>query len=965
MPASPDEWTVDHPYVISLLAGMAAWRAEADLAGPDGRTTLLMDYFEARAREDGVLPGYRGKLSEMAIEEPTGLSRYLLRQGTRARAALDRWSPFFILGDDRPDYASMPEEERPVNVRVRDYIVEKVATLGSFPSAPAGWAISLFGVAEESGIPLRQADPQLAGHEPAAPRGEGQDGAARAVHVSAAPLVSPERLAELLEVARSFDFEGGKVPENPRRRGAPDWDRIAQLTGKAGPNGKEFAPYFVEVMDIVNRPRDELPGVSAMSDTFASLMVWGLDQIESDQKARGLVSWANGVANHKSALERFVDRLGLTTEDEVEEHFGDEFDALVLKASDGLSSGSAGNFGRSMTLWREHRVMRFGMPELSPHFGVALKELTEHRGWTMAALARQVGCPAATISGWMDETRGVSKAHIPWIRKIEKALRAPSGTMLGKVVHGRTRKDWVGGATEHWLDLDAKVRALLPYEAAFWREEALGTAVEKVEPLLGTATAFGELCKLSQLETNRLEPLRASDALNAQLDHYEWYKTTKMPYPLLRASRWSTEHASRNGMQHIRSCMRFACSSAGGGVWSGLGLPAELQTIAWCAVAPIALAFPGQRARRYEDMEWKGDRRGLFYTDNETGYIDQLLSLTNPDVGYLVQMPELAETLVPLGQTLPRQFDDLLESHSSQGDRPLLTEQDVADARRDWKGWLDGVHKRYLQAREHVGDVAQISRNPYESIAGLILAPEPIAEYMTLLYRSERHWACPRTAKQAWCLDVRDAAMNRLAPMTAVRPSNLAELGYDPKQTGEIRKVDGVWSIEIHYKKFKNWPNVRLFGTKTAPKNFKMILEDDCDLYSVLDTWFFEALPSLGEVPGAAFVSRGGVRMNAVTYATALKEFARHHVAWNPVLETGFPGVTALNPYQIRHLRASDTLKTSKRANRVEEASFALQTSENMIINHYGFLVPEEAILDAYATFTDGARKAWERMRIG
>ena len=74
--------------------------------------------------------------------------------------------------------------------------------------------------------------------------------------------------------------------------------------------------------------------------------------------------------------------------------------------------------------------------------------------------------------------------------------------------------------------------------------------------------------------------------------------------------------------------------------------------------------------------------------------------------------------------------------------------------------------------------------------------------------------------------------------------------------------------------------------------------------------------------------------------------------------------MTALNPYQIRHLRASDTLKTSKRANRVEEASFALQTSENMIINHYGFLVPEEAILDAYATFTDGARKAWERLRI-
>ena len=36
-----------------------------------------------------------------------------------------------------------------------------------------------------------------------------------------------------------------------------------------------------------------------------------------------------------------------------------------------------------------------------------------------------------------------------------------------------------------------------------------------------------------------------------------------------------------------------------------------------------------------------------------------------------------------------------------------------------------------------------------------------------------------------------------------------------------------------------------------------------------------------------------------------------------------------------------------------------------MIINHYGFLVPEEAILDAYATFSEGARRAWDRIRIG
>ncbi len=71
-----------------------------------------------------------------------------------------------------------------------------------------------------------------------------------------------------------------------------------------------------------------------------------------------------------------------------------------------------------------------------------------------------------------------------------------------------------------------------------------------------------------------------------------------------------------------------------------------------------------------------------------------------------------------------------------------------------------------------------------------------------------------------------------------------------------------------------------------------------------------------------------------------------------------------MNPYQVRHLRASDTLQCSTAANRVEEAAFAIQTSERMIINHYGFIVPERAILSGYDTFSEGARKAWARLQM-
>jgi hypothetical protein len=248
-------------------------------------------------------------------------------------------------------------------------------------------------------------------------------------------------------------------------------------------------------------------------------------------------------------------------------------------------------------------------------------------------------------------------------------------------------------------------------------------------------------------------------------------------------------------------------------------------------------------------------------------------------------------------------------------------------------------------------------------MAGLILAAEPMAEYMTLLYESERHWSCPRTAPALWRNDVRNAAMNRLAPLTGFRPRNLCDLTFTGDHRGKIRKLDGVWEIEVPYTEFKNWMNCRLFGTKTAPKNFKMQLRDECGLYEVLDTWFYEALPAFGIEGDAAFVSRSGSKMSCVNYGRMLKGFAREFIAFNPVTGTGYPGVSSLNPYQIRHLRASDTLKCSRRANTVEEAAFAIQTSEKMIINHYGFLVPEEAILDGYETFSEAARKAWSRVQ--
>lgn len=652
---------------------------------------------------------------------------------------------------------------------------------------------------------------------------------------------------------------------------------------------------------------------------------------------------------------------------QIDELFGEKFAEHVRTGAAGLSAGSEGNFKRFMNKWRELRVQRFELPELAEHFGPALKALREARGFTVPALAREADVPISTLRGWESETVGVSDAHVAAVARVEEKLRAPCGTLLVKATRVSSRVDRIEGATEAYVELSSRVRDLLPHAAAFWKEEQLEDAVAKVQPLLRAGTEFGDLIQLTRAEENRLAPFVPTDMLDMQLDAFCTYKTVPMSYPLLRTTRWISDNTRDKGMERLRKFFRFATTPQGDTAWSGLGLPSGLQTMAWLAVPPATLAYPGQRAKRFQDMDWKGEARGTFYTEEETGFLEAMISITNPATGWLVQHPELAQTLVPLTQTLPPQFDDLLQLHSASGPSPLFSEADVASARRDWPAHVDRCHKHYVQARSRVMEISEVSRNPYESVAGLMLADEPMAEYLALLYAAERRWSCPRTAKRLWCTDVRDAALNRLAPITGFRPFNLTTaFTFTGDERGQIRKLDGVWDIEVPYKLFKNWKNCRLFGTRTSPKNYRLQLRDECGLYDVLDTWFFEALPELRAEGDArpAFVNRYGNPMTVSNYGDMMQAFGPRHIAWNPVLETGFPGVTSINPYQVRHLRASDTLKSSTAANRVEEAAFAIQTSERMIVNHYGFLIPEQAILSGYDTFSEQARKAWSRLRI-
>lgn len=959
----PLSWTTDDPHAGAILLAIAEERTRAT-----GSVLQTLDYLLSRARADGMVVGVNGSPSYRAISAASGVGTGQFNTGRPARLALDRWLPFF----DVASSGGMRGERSPsrdLKERLTAYCDMLVETGAPMPAMPNGSQVSVMAVAEAIG----------ASYEALTRSSEAKSILRDAVVARGVPLAPvPERrrriaeitarIGELMAVVRSFDVPGGKVPESPHHVGVPDYERIAELTGKPGWSLRSNARYRKLVMEVVARRGTMPPGVMGRDDTFAALRTWGLEVVEREQKGKRSASWAAVVSNHRSALDRFVAALGLTGEDEAADAFSGGFEANLAKASLGVgTTASTANFVRLVKRWRELHLQRqagLGLPE---RFGPALKQVLQLRGLSGSALAREVGCDHHVICDWCREKLGVTTSRVPLVGRIEAVLKLPAGTLLDKVGDLRVNYSVIEGASAEYLALDHKVRRLLPHGAAFWEKEQLEVAVGKVRPLLGAGTAHADLLRLSKEAGNLLSPFRPAPQLASQIDGFVHYKEVAVPYPLLRSSKaqWMSPASVDMGRRQISNFFRFGSTPRAEHSFSGLGVDPALATMAWFAVPSMVLAYAGRQATRFADMDWKGERRGVFYTEGEVDFLNLAVSLTNPVTGWLAQHPGLAETLKPIADTIPGRFQDLLQLYVRDGSKPVLSDGDVAAARSDWVGFCERSHRHFVQARERVGVVSRVSRSPYDSIAGLVHADEPIPEYLALLYAAERKWASEATHPSYYRIDVRDAAMGRLAPITGFRPKNLTGLVYTGDERGEIRKVDGVWGIEVCYRKFKNWKSCRLFSTKTAPKNFKMQLRDECGLYTVLDTWFLHARNYMVSEEGrnAAFVAKRGNPMTTDDYTEALKAFGMQHVAWNPVLETGFPGVTSINPYQVRHLRASDTLKRSKAVNRVEEAAFAIQTSEQMVVNHYGFLVPEQAILDGYDTFSEGALKAWKRLQ--
>lgn len=954
----PLVWSASDPYVQALRAEIVQFLGAA--GGLNQKRVL--NAFLADCDGEGTLDSYGGRPAHKAFCKRHGLTMRIMHKAEPARALFHRFAPRFRLALTETRASSRNGYRPNVNfpslvtdhiaIWKRDGVVLPMNRQGDLCVRGASRLLGVdyyrFKYAEEAiqllkdAIAVGDLDLEEA-FQPVMARDE---------------LLA--RVAELGAVLDGIDVPGGKMPESPYYRGRVDWDHLHGLTGRAEPSVRHYKPLVRRARDIADRRGMLVPGLAIHDATVAAFMDWGLEQIAADNA--GKASSVAIVANHKAALNRYAKALDLGSEDEAAALFApDSFEGNLAAALAGFGNpASAANFARMVRRWEALHAVRVGAAELPDELNAALECLLLRKGLTPTALARSIGVKPVVIQRLCAGEKGVTMADIGVIRLCEPALGQAAGVLLSKAagVHGNLLR--MAGASEAYRALEPRVRKLLPPDAALWPEQRLRAGVEQVLPLVRNGTQFAQRCSQGQLAEQRVPPFEPSPRLKAQLADYLQYKCAPIAFPLSRpvGGRWKVKTSADLRMKQIEGVIRFVAAPSGRGPASGLGVSAGYGTAAWFAHAPFGLAAMARRAKRFG-----GEGDPPVYTTSERETLAHLASMTNPQTGWLVQQPQLAAELRPLDVRLAPEHSDMLSMFGTRPGSLLLGPDDVAAAQRDWPAFVARNHQALLQAAAYVDDVLEVSRNPIEPIRGFVEADEPMAELMALILRAERGWASERTNPVRYKLDVRDAAMMRLAALTALRPTNLSTLLHTGDERGEIRKLDGVWTIRISYRKFKNYRSARLFGTSTARRDYELEVRDEAGMYDLLDLYFHDVLPGLRVEAGqdAAFVTRGGEPMGPKQWYDVVRKFGARHLGYNPVLGTGMPGVVGMNPYAFRHVRATDILKNGVSYNRLEEAAFALQTSEAMVRRHYGFLLPKDAILKANATFDRALRLAAKR----
>jgi hypothetical protein len=629
------------------------------------------------------------------------------------------------------------------------------------------------------------------------------------------------------------------------------------------------------------------------------------------------------VYNLRTHFNTWLKKLGLTPASTVGAEFTTDFKTKCEDISKEIDNkNTRKNFVPDMNRWQRYYAEMIGLHDVPGPFHEALSFLIGEKQVTLQHLSRISGVPQGLIKRWSRGEATPVVGSLGHVQSLEKALGASAGLLTEKLPKPSLRYRFRRSDLPDFLREDdclrRKVYAHLPADFTSLEE---GKQREVVDYILKEVITGGtELAKLLPELTKLPYALKEKNwptSLTSEKERFVKFKTAMTPPIGMRRKKRCRPSSVKIIISFFEGFFGALCASpASENIKTrGLGVPPDHLSLALFVCPELVDWF----------FKFRFETRHGAYNSIAKTMLEHCVALVQTDFGWLRQSPELANRLRPVEGFIDESFIELAKS--------------------DWGAVCDAALKAYRIHRQTVKELVTVSRDPFRAIKGIVDSDDPMDYLMMFVEAVKANLPNPHTAPMKYASGLRNSISDRIIAITGLRIRNVVEITYRGDNSGELRKVNGKYVLEISRFRFKH-PDSPFFGPENSKEDFFQELHDLDGLYKDLDEYLGKYRPLiLKHFHGAAktdilFVSTGKtIEISPKSYYAGHRERTARHMAENKARGTGVKDVRPYGPHADRHIRGTHAAKETRN---MEETGNVNQQTGKMAEKSYAKYVPKD-----------------------
>jgi len=742
--------------------------------------------------------------------------------------------------------------------------------------------------------------------------------------------------------------QGQKLPQNPVRGGEIFFTQVEAEAGLQLSTlivtGKELNDsYRVQLRKMVEsaaarqgietRILSQYMGQEEVVISYELLLRKGAEARKEELKERS--NAAQQLYNTRAALRLFCKTLDLDLTARVGAEFVADIDVHIRQVLDRIENvGSCRKFQTEIRWWFDCYQKIVKAATTPDDFHQAFARLVDNSGLSFGVLRKLLGVSLSTVTGWYRGTKTPQAKSLPAIYRMESLCKLQAGTLVSKIVRPSLYPHVLPSQLPEFLlddlPLAYKVSPHLP-------DDFLDLSPERQKLIFDSVC--NDIIKSSDPFTKRLVelqhlPYRLMDwpaPLRQEFEDLAAFKTADQPpLGMNRDQRWrpTTEEMVRKALGFFYGALALP-TDAGDIRLRGLGLPVTQLSIALVA-CPLLVEW-------YIRFQMKA-RCGNASTAIKL--LRNIISLLQPDTGWLWQKPELAPRLRPVSCD---PTDSLLEGSTTT---ELVPQELVAKAQTDWREICQNALRHYAHLCKRLKQSVEVGRDPFLPIEGIVNMDDPMKVFPLLVQKMRSDMPNRKTQPGFYHIAVRNCALVLLICATGLRRNTVAQLNYTGDSKGHLTFQGGSYVLNIPRHLFKE-ENSPYFGPENARQDYFMSLPNVLGMNEILSEYLNVSRPFLlnSYYPGcedkALFVTRKGgrsPRLSPQEVSALYRTITVRYLVENKWRGTGLPQVKPHGPHCARHIRGTaSVIKTGS----FQIAGDANHNSERMARQHYARFAPK------------------------